>query len=33
MFNEIKQYKALGFNKSQVERTLHINYKTVKKQT
>ena len=31
MFGEIKQYKALGFNKSQVERTLNINYKTVEK--
>lgn len=31
MFSEIKQYKALGFNKSQVERALNINYKTVQK--
>ena len=31
MFSQIKQYKALGFNKSQVERTLNINYKTVQK--
>jgi transposase len=31
MFSEIKQYKTLGFNKSQVERTLNINYKTVQK--
>ena len=31
MFGEIKQYKTLGFNKSQIERTLNINYKTVKK--
>ena len=29
MFSEIKQYKTLGFNKSQVERALNINYKTV----
>jgi len=31
MFSQIKQYKALGFNKAQVERALNINYKTVQK--
>jgi hypothetical protein len=31
MFSEIKQYKTLDFNKSQVERTLNINCKTVRK--
>jgi transposase len=31
MFSEIKKYKTLGFNKSQVERALNINYKTVQK--
>jgi transposase len=31
MFAEIKKYKELGLNKSQVERKLDINYKTVDK--
>lgn len=31
LFGEIKQYKELGLNKSQVQRTLNINYKTVDK--
>ena len=31
MFAEIKKYKELGLNKSQVERKLEINYKTVDK--
>jgi len=31
LFGEVKQYKAMGLNKSQVERALSINYKTVDK--
>ncbi len=31
MFAEIKKYKEMGLNKSQVERKLNINYKTVDK--
>jgi transposase len=31
MFAEIKKYKEMGLNKSQVERKLDINYKTVDK--
>jgi len=31
LFGEVKQYKAMGLNKSQVQRTLNINYKTVDK--
>ena len=31
LFGEIKQYKAIGLNKSQVQRELKINYKTVDK--
>lgn len=31
MFAEIKQYKAMGLNKSQVQRILNINYKTIEK--
>lgn len=31
LFGEIKQYKAMGLNKSQVQRELNINYKTVDK--
>lgn len=31
MFAEIKKYKSMGLNKSQVERKLQINYKTVNK--
>ena len=31
LFGEIKQYKAMGLNKSQVQRTLNVNYKTVDK--
>ncbi|MCB2358681.1 integrase [Clostridium estertheticum] len=31
MFSEIKKYKTLGFNKSQVGRAININYKTVQK--
>lgn len=31
LFGEVKQYKAMGLNKSQVQRTLNINYKTVNK--
>lgn len=31
LFGEIKQYKAMGLNKSQVQRALNINYKTVDK--
>lgn len=31
LFGEVKQYKAIGLNKSQVQRTLNINYKTVDK--
>ena len=28
LFIEIKQYKKMGLNKSQIQRTLNINYKT-----
>jgi transposase len=31
LFGEIKQFKAMGLNKSQVQRELNINYKTVDK--
>jgi transposase len=31
LFGEVKQYKAMGLNKSQVQRALNINYKTVDK--
>jgi transposase len=31
LFGEVKQYKAMGLNKSQVQRALSINYKTVDK--
>lgn len=31
LFIEIKQYKKMGLNKSQIQRTLNINYKTVDK--
>lgn len=31
LFGEIKQYKAMGLNKSQVQRMLNVNYKTVNK--
>jgi len=31
LFGEVKQHKAMGLNKSQVQRALNINYKTVDK--
>jgi len=31
LFGEVKQYKAMGLNKSQAQRALNINYKTVDK--
>ncbi len=31
LFGEIKQYKNIGLNKSQVKRTLNIGYNTVNK--
>jgi transposase len=31
LFGQIRQYKGLGLNKSQVQRILNVNYKTVDK--